>query len=268
MDDSLSRVTVSITDGVADVRLNRPHKHNALDPAMFDAVIDAGERVAGNRAIRAVVLSGAGPSFCAGLDFASFTEMTTGNHSLPADDPDITGPAKARGQRAAHVWTRVPAPVIAAIHGVAFGGGLQIALGADIRIAAPDARLSVLEVQWGLIPDMTGTQVLPDLIGRDRAKELTFTGRVVDGVEAEHIRLVTQTDPNPRDAALALAKQIARNSPDAVRASKQLLDLAGHVPFSEGLAAEQVAIRELIGSPNQREAVQARFGRRVPDFAD
>jgi len=263
------RVTVSLIDGVADVQLNRPEKRNALDPAMFEALVTTGERLKTESGLRVVVLSGNGPDFCAGLDFASFDAMRSGDRaSAPGPLPLSDGPAKATGQRAAHVWTELDVPVIAAVHGNALGGGLQIALGADIRIVGPDAKLSVLEVAWGLIPDMTGTQLLPELVGRDVAKELTFTGRIVTGDEAVRIGLATRAEPDPRTAALAMATQIAGRSPHAIRAAKRLLNLAGQVDFASGLAAEQREIRALIGSPNQAEAVTARFERRNPTFAD
>jgi enoyl-CoA hydratase/carnithine racemase len=158
--------------------------------------------------------------------------------------------------------------VIAAVRGNALGGGLQIALGADVRIVAPDARLSVFEVAWGLIPDMTGTQLLPELVGRDVAKELTFTGRIVSGEEAVRIGLATRAELDPLTAALAMARQIAGHSPHAIRAAKRLLNLAGRCDLAAGFAAEQREIRALIGSPNQVEAVTARFGKRDPTFAE
>jgi enoyl-CoA hydratase/carnithine racemase len=261
------RVTVMVTDGVADVRLNRPEKRNALDNAMFADLITAGERLKTEPGVRAIVLSGEGPDFCAGLDFGAFQAMRDGERlSLQVDLPPAQGAAKATGQRAAHVWAELPVPVIAAVTGNALGGGLQIALGADIRIVAPDARMSVLEIRWGLIPDMTGSQLLPELVGRDVAKELTFSGRVVSGTEAVALGLATRTDPDPRKAALELA--IAARSPHAIRAAKRLLDLAGRVDLAAGFAAEQKEIGALIGSPNQVEAVAAEFAKRPPDFAD
>ncbi len=263
------RVTVTLDGGVADVRLNRPEKRNALDPAMFSALVATGERLKTEPGLRAVVLSGAGPDFCAGLDFGAFQAMRDGERltatvSLPAAE----GPARATGQRAAYVWAELPVPVIAAVRGNALGGGLQISLGADIRIVAPDARLSVFEVAWGLIPDMTGTQLLPELVGRDVAKELIYTGRVVSGEEAVRIGLATRTDPDPLTAALTLAKEIAGRSPHAIRAAKRLLDIAGRTGLGPGFAAEQEEIRALIGSPNQAEAVAARFEKRDPQFAE
>lgn len=263
------RVRVTVTDGVAEVRLSRPGKRNALDPAMFEALVTAGEDLKDAPGVRAVVLSGEGADFCAGLDFAAFRAMGEGERlSALAQLPPTDGPAQAAGQRAAHVWTVLPVPVVAAVHGHALGGGLQVALGADVRIVAPDARLSVMEVLWGLVPDMTGTQVLPGLVGRDVAMELALTGRVVGGEEAVALGLCTRADPDPRAAALALAGEIALRSPHAVRATKRLIGMAGRVDTATGLAAEQAEIGALIGSPNQREAVAARFARRTPDFAD
>jgi enoyl-CoA hydratase/carnithine racemase len=263
------RVTVTLIDGVADVRLNRPEKRNALDLAMFEALIAAGERLKTEPGLRVVVVSGNGRDFCAGLDFASFEAMRAGER-LPAA-AQLTpsdGPAKATGQRAAWVWTELGVPVIAAVHGNALGGGLQITLGADVRIVAPDAKLSVFEVAWGLIPDMTGTQLLPELVGRDVAKELTFTARIVSGEEALRIGLATRVEPDPLTAALAMARNIAGHSPHAIQAAKRLLNLAGRVELASGFAAEQKEIRALIGSPNQMEAVTARFEKRDPTFAE
>ena len=203
------RVTCRIEDGVADVRLNRPEKMNALDAAMFRAIVETGERLKHDPSVRAVVLSGEGRAFCAGLDMGSFQKM--------ADKGGVDGDLTARpgeritntGQHAAYVWFEMPAPVIAAVHGVAFGGGLQIAVGADIRIVSADAKLSVMEARWGLNPDMTGTQLLPRLVGLDVAKELTFTARIVSGTEAVTLGLATRVADDPRAEALRLAREIA-----------------------------------------------------------
>lgn len=269
-DDSL-RVTVTVTDGIADVRLNRPAKRNALDLAMFVALVTTGERLKTTPGLRAVVLSGEGQDFCAGLDFSMFDAMREGSdgglaHAEVPPSPD--SPAQVLVQRAPYVWAEQPVPVIAAIRGNALGGGLQIALGADIRIVSPDAQLGLLEVAWGIIPDMTGTQLLPGLVGRDVAKELTFTARTIGGEEAARIGLATRADPDPLAAALALAREIAGRSPHAVRAAKRLLDLAGRADLAAGLAREQEEIRALIGRPNQMEAITARLEKRAPKFTD
>jgi enoyl-CoA hydratase/carnithine racemase len=250
------------------VRLNRPEKINALDQAMFTALVETGRALAQDRTVRAVVLSGEGRGFCAGLDFGGFMSMAgngdAGGSLLRRDDDS---PANA-AQRAAWVWTEVPVPVIAAIHGVAFGGGLQVALAADIRIAAPTAQLSVMEVRWGLIPDMSGTQTLRRLVRLDVAKELTFTGRIVSGEEGSALGLVTRLADDPRAAAMQLAREIASKSPDAIRTGKRLLDRCFQVGVEEGLRLEEQAQRNLIGSANQIEAVQANMQKRPPEFRD
>jgi enoyl-CoA hydratase/carnithine racemase len=266
------RVSCSIDDGVAHVRLTRPDKLNALDRPMVAAIVAAGEQVRTDRRVRAVVLSGEGRGFCAGLDLSSFRAM-----ARAGQDPDggagglldvEPGQVATLAQRVAWVWQEVEVPVIAAVHGVALGGGLQLALGADIRIVTPDAKLAVLEVQWGLIPDMTGTQVLPALVGLDVAKELTFTGRTVDGIEAAAIGLATRVSPTALDDAVGLARTIAGRSPDAVAEAKRLLNLAGRVTPAAGFAEEARAQRALIGGGNQVEAVLASFEGRDPRFAD
>lgn len=264
------RVSVSVDGGVADVRLNRPDKINALDPAMFAGIVEAGEQLKSDPSVRAVVLSGAGRGFCAGLDFGSFQAMASGEAQArpTARIGDTDGRITHLGQQAAYVWQELPVPVIAAIHGVALGGGIQIALGADIRIVAPDARLSVLEVRWGLIPDMTGTWMLPRLVGLDVAKELTWTGRMVSGEECVRIGLATRVSDNPLEDALALAREIAGKSPQAIRGSKRLLNQSGVAPVEQQFADERTTIGGLIGSPNQVEAVTAYFEKRDPVFTD
>src|SRR5436305_4444556 len=215
---SEQRVHVAVSDHVATVTLTRPEKHNALDVAMFEAIIAAAEQVSLEPRVRAVVLHGAGPSLCSGLDVASL--MSSGQ-SL---DDRLTEDSPNWFQRAAYDWIRVPVPVIAAVHGTCFGGGLQIALGADIRIATPDARLSVMEIKWGLIPDMSITRTLPRLVSIDVAKELTYTGRVFSGTEAAALGVVTRVADDPLAAARDLARQISRRSPDAIRGAKRMFD--------------------------------------------
>ncbi|MGY1810081.1 crotonase/enoyl-CoA hydratase family protein [Blastococcus sp. SYSU D00669] len=260
MDDDVSRrVALEVADGVATVRLDRPDKLNALDPTMFEALVAVGTSLVDRDEVGAVVLTGAGRAFCAGLDFGSFAAMAEGGAARVVVAREPLGAARALAQQAVHVWSLVPAPVIAAVHGFAFGGGLQIALGADIRLVAPDAQLSVMEVQWGLVPDMCGTQLLPELVGRDVAKELALTGRKVTGSEAVRLGLATREAADPLAAALALAAEIAGHSRSATRATKRLIDLAGRVPLAEGLRAEQDEIGALIGSPEQLAVVRRRL---------
>lgn len=266
----IERILIDNEGGVADVRLNRPDKMNALDPLMFDALVEAADELAADTTLRCVVLSGEGPSFCAGLDFGSFQQMGSGSSS--GGTSSITTPMEGRithkGQQAVYGWTALPVPVIAAVHGHALGGGIQLALGADIRYVTPDAKLSVLEIRWGLIPDMTGTQSLINLVGLDVAKELTFTGRTVTGTEAVELGLATHVAEDPRAAALELAGQIALKSPDAIRAAKRLFATAAKVDLAQGFANERAEIGSLIGSANQMEQVKAYFEERTPVFTD
>jgi enoyl-CoA hydratase/carnithine racemase len=271
------RVTINVGEqGVADVRMNRPEKRNALDTAMFAGLRDAGEQLKAMPNVRVVVLSGEGASFCAGLDFSSFNAMASGDRTPaePAAQPEespstpTSGGITHLGQQVAWVWQELPVPVIAAVHGFALGGGIQLALGADIRFVTPDVELSVLEIKWGLVPDMTGTQALVNLVGLDVAKELTFTGRKVRGTEAVELGLATHLADDPRAAALELAAEIASKSPHAVRAAKRLLNNAPKLSLAEGFAAERDEIGRLIGTPNQVESVMAGFEKRAPRFAD
>jgi enoyl-CoA hydratase/carnithine racemase len=270
------RVSISMDNGIADVRLNRPDKLNALDGAMFRGIVDAGEGLKGDPDVRVVVLSGEGRGFCAGLDFGSFQAMAGGEPEDPGTSASDGGGFEAigqtdgrithLGQQAAWVWQELEVPVIAAVHGPALGGGLQIALGADLRIVAPDAKLSVLEARWGLIPDMTGTVMLPRLVGLEVAKELTLTGRMVSGEEAVRLGLAIRVADDPRAAAMELAAELVTKSPDALREGKRLLNLSGTRPLAEQLHDERVTMASLIGSPNQVEATMAYFEKRAPNF--
>jgi enoyl-CoA hydratase/carnithine racemase len=267
------RVRLKIDGGVADVRLHRPEKLNAIDGAMFRALVEAGHALAENKSVRAVVLSGEGRGFSAGLDVANFGAMAqgsfdTGDSSLD----DFVGTLSSSGanlaQLSAWIWQELPVPVIAAVHGVAFGAGLQIALGADIRIVAPDVRMSVMEIKWGLIPDVSGSQTLRRLVRLDVAKELTFTGRIVNGPEALALGLATRVTESPLQDALKLAQEIAGRSPDAVRSAKKLLNASGLASVEQGLALEWELQKALIASPNQIESVQANLEKRPAKFSD
>jgi enoyl-CoA hydratase/carnithine racemase len=264
-------VTIDVSDGIADVRLNRPDKYNALSGEMFSAIIEAGSSLAEAKEVRAVVLSGNGRGFCAGLDMASMQGLAQTEAGQAGAAESLlsrgNGPEN-RAQRPAYIWKTLPVPVIAAVHGVAYGGGCQIALGADIRFAAPDAKFSVMEIKWGLIPDMSLTQTLRDVVPLDVAKELMFSGRILSGVEAKELGLVTHLADDPLAAAMALAREIAGKSPDAVRAGKRLLEESWHADARTGLELEAELQTGLIGRPNQVEAVMANFEKRDPEFKD
>jgi enoyl-CoA hydratase/carnithine racemase len=262
------RVRIEIADGVAEVTLNRPDKLNALDPAMFDGLIAAGERLSKTAGLRAVVMTGAGRGFCAGLDKERFAAMAGGNAPGFAELMTRTHGIANAWQQAAYVWRTLPVPVIAAIHGVALGGGFQIALGADIRYVAPDARLSILEVKWGLVPDMSGVALMRELARSDVIRELALTGRVFSGEEALAYGFATSLHADPLAAARATAKEIAARSPDAVRAIKRLLNQASDADVAAILLAESKEQAAVIGSPNQIEAVRAGVEGRPAQFVD
>ncbi|WP_332813879.1 crotonase/enoyl-CoA hydratase family protein [Ramlibacter sp.] len=260
------RVRVSVdAHGVAEVILARPDKMNALDPAMFEALTAAMERLRGDAAVRAVVLHGEGRAFCAGLDKSSFEAMMRGDRSFGDIERRTHGLANL-WQQVAWGWRELPVPVVAAVQGVAFGGGLQIALGADVRYARPDTKFSVMEIKWGLVPDMSGCVFMAELLRADVARELTFSGRVVESDEAVRIGLATRICEDPLAEARALARQIAGSSPDAIRAAKRLLNGASAVRADAVLLAESREQQALIGSANQVEAVRAGLEGRAGAF--
>jgi enoyl-CoA hydratase/carnithine racemase len=274
MDD---RVRIEIEGGVADVKLVRSDKMNALDNAMFEALVAAGERLKTEKGARCIVLSGEGRAFCAGLDMGNFGRMAEGGGGTGAGNPGSRsdeslgarthGPAN-RAQYACWVWREVPVPVIAAVHGVAFGGGFQVALGADMRYVAPDARLAVMEIKWGLVPDMAGTQLMRHLAREDVVRELTYTGRIFSGEEAYRYGFATRVCADPYAEAMATAREIAAKSPDAVRAAKRILNQAVLTDVQAGLTQESIEQARLIGSKNQVEAVMANLQKRDPNFID
>jgi enoyl-CoA hydratase/carnithine racemase len=279
MSDQLAgRVHISISHGIADVKMIRSDKRNALDGAMFTALAEAGERLKTEPGVRVVVLSGEGSSFCAGLDFSSFTQMAGGGggggngggNGDGGGNPGSMAPGRIThlGQQVCWVWQELPVPVIAAVHGHALGGGIQIALGADIRIVHPDTQLSVREIHWGLVPDMTGSLMLSQLVRADIAKELVFTARVFDGREAHAIGLATKLSETPYEDAMAMAAEIAGRSPDAVRGAKQLINGLLHEKAAGQFEAERRIIGSLIGKPNQVEAVMSNFEKRPANFVD
>ncbi|WP_076863363.1 crotonase/enoyl-CoA hydratase family protein [Bradyrhizobium mercantei] len=261
------RISLSIANGVAEVRLNRPNKLNALDPAMFTAIADVGAQLAGNPMVRAVVLSGEGQAFCAGLDIERLVATTEGESILPfADLGQRTHGIANFAQHLVWLWRELPVPVIAAVHGIAFGGGFQLMLGADIRYLAPGTRLAIIEAKWGLVPDMAGTQLMRHLAREDVVRELTYTARVFSAEDALGYGFATRIVEDPRAAALQTARVIADRSPDAIRAAKRLLNLAADGDAAIVLAAETAEQALLLGTPNHIEAVRVSLERRPPQW--
>lgn len=259
----MARVSVEYENHFARVTLTRGDKMNALDDAMVQAITAAGQEVAASDA-RAVVLSGEGKSFCAGLDLSSFAKMGQ-------VDPTEWLMGRTHGdtndmQEIAMVWRRVPVPVVAALHGAVYGGGLQLALGADIRIAAPDARLSLMEMKWGLVPDLGGMVLLPRLVRSDVLRQLTYTALPIHADQAERWGLVTSLSADPLSAALELAGEIAGKSPSAIRAAKRLIEIAETKDREEVLLAESRESAGLIGKPDQLEMIAAQMQGRKPEF--
>ena len=264
-------VTIDIQDGVADVRLNRPDKYNSLSREMFSAIAEAGEALIPDKSVRAVVLSGNGPGFCAGLDTSTFAAVS-GGETPPGVVGSPMDPQRGRDsnffQHCAYVWRLVPVPVIAAVHGVAYGAGFQIAMGADLRIAHPESRWSIMEIKWGLIPDVAITQTVRDTLRADVVKDLVFTGRVIGAEEARDLGVVTRIAGDPLSDALESAREIASKNPQAIRHGKRLIHESWHAPAAQGLALEAQLQKEILGSPNQLEAVKSNLEKRAPRFQD
>lgn len=259
-------VTISVEDRVATVTLNRPDKHNAINMDMFTALGRAGERLKSERVVRAVVLTGADGNFCSGIDTGMFEQADT------VIDPSMMAPVRPSPanvfQRAAYVWRELEVPVICAVNGVAFGGGLQVALGADLRFASPDSRFSIMEIEWGLIPDMAISTTLRHVLPVDRVKELAWSGRILDAAQAFEVGLVTAVVKDPLAVATAFARGVAERSPDAIRGIKKLCNRAWQISDAEALALEAKIQSEVLASPNQAEAVLASREKRSPRFED
>lgn len=258
-------ITTSVTGGVATVRLDRPDKLNALTLDMLDGLVDAARTLGRDRSLRAVILAGAGESFCAGLDFATVLKD-------PAAIARAFAPRPWRGtntfQEACWAYRRLPVPVVAAVHGNCLGGGVQIALGADFRVTDPDARWAVLEGRWGLIPDMSGVQALSEHVGMDVAKKLTMTGQAIDGEEAVRIGLATETAPDPHERAQAFVDELLTRSPDALAAAKRLFNGTWHRGPRRTFARERVEQLSLLAATNTRRAREAAFRRTEPRYEE
>lgn len=260
------RVSIELgDDGVAQVRLIRSDKMNALDPEMFEQIIKAGQALHKMKGLRAVVLSGEGPSFCAGLDTSSFGREPS------SDEPSLTERTFGNSnkfQQVATQWRKLPVPVICAIHGVCFGGGMQIASGADIRVAAPDARMAIMELKWGLVPDMGGYALWRGLVRDDVLRELVYTNRQFTGEEAQEYGLATFVDSDPHARATAIATEIANRNPHAIRAAKRLHNKMADTAGDELLMEESIEQHGIMRTKNQIEAVMAGMAKRAPKFED
>ena len=267
-----NRVRIQIdANGVADVCLVRADKMNALDFEMFDAIAAAITRLKTEPGLRAVVLHGDGKAFCAGLDMGRMAKLSNGEPGGMRDLRPRTHGIANSAQYLGLGWRELPVPVIAAVHGVAFGGGLQLALGADIRLVTADLKMSVMEIKWGLVPDMAGVVLMRGLVRDDHARELCYSGRIVSGVEAATLGLATRVCVDPLVDALAMAQAMAQRSPDALRADKRLMNLCNQTLDASAarlLLAESVEQVALMGTPNQLEAVRANMDQRAPVFAD
>lgn len=262
-----NRVLVEISGHVAMVRLNRPDKRNAIDLEMFGELIAAAEQLNSNRAVRAVVLCGEGTSFCAGIDVSVFQGDGIGAVAGDLMQAREKSPANFF-QSAAYAWHELAVPVVAALHGTVFGAGLQIAMGADVRFAAPDVSMSIMEIKWGIIPDMGLSTLLRGMVRTDKIRELAYTGRIVNAEEASEMGLVTGICDDPLSRAHSLAEEIAAKSPEAIRAIKKLINESWQKEHAGALRQEAVLQGQLMGSANQLEAVQAKLQNRPPVFAD
>jgi enoyl-CoA hydratase/carnithine racemase len=264
------RVTITMLDGgIADVRMNRPDKMNALDPAQWDAITGAIDRLNAMAGLRVVVLSGEGRAFCAGLDLGSMAgDRDPGTSSSGHSLADRTRGIANHAQYAAWGWRELPVPVIAAVHGVAFGAGSQIMAAADIRIVHPDTRIAIMEMKWGLVPDVAGMALWRTQVADDVLREMIYTNRQFSGTEAKALGFATHVDPDPLARALELAREIAGKNPHAVRGAKRLCNLAASASDAALLQAESDEQIKVIRTPNQVEAVMAEMQKRPPQFVD
>jgi len=246
-------VTYRVENHIAYVQLNRPEKHNGLNKQLIDDLILAAKKVKKDNNIRCVILSGGGPSFCAGLDFGYVAKNPS---IVPRYFFKLPWSKDNTFQRVAYIWRKLPVPVICVIHGNCFGAGIQIALASDFRFSTPDATLSIMEMKWGLIPDMSLTTVLSSLVKEDVAKELTMTGKKITGAQAKTLGLVTDIDQEPEVKAVALAEQIIEQSPDAIAATKSLYRKTWHAGDRISLLWERLIQLRLLGRKNQKIALK------------
>ena len=270
---SEQRITYTIENGIADVKMVRTDKMNALDDAMINALIDTAAELEKHPEVRVVVLSGDGRAFCAGLDTSNFKRTAEGNGGSATVKhggglADRTHGIANRAQQIVWGWRNLHAPVIAAVHGIAFGGGFQLTLGADIRFVHPETKLSIMEAKWGLIPDMGGTPVMRAIASEDILRELSYTARIFSGEQAKEYGFATHVSESPYEDAMVLAREIAERSPSSVKRSKKMFNALFDATDAEALLTESVLQDEIIGKPNQVEAVKAGMEKRVGNFSD
>lgn len=252
-----ARVLIDIEDGIATVTLNRPEKYNGLDMPMFEAIARAARTLRKDRSVRAIILCGAGEAFCSGLDVKTVSKNPVNFLKL------LIKPGRKisnLAQDVGYLWRDVPAPVIAVTHGYCFGGGFQVALGADFRFSTADCQFSIMESKWGLIPDMSLTVTLRELVPIDLAKELTMTARQFSGKEAKAMGLVSRVSDDPMSEALAFARELAGRSPDAVAASKLLFNHSWNATDKVALGWETKLQKKVLGRANQRTAIARNSG--------
>ena len=261
------RLNLTVKSGIAEVQLNRAKKHNALDHKMFESLIETGERLSKDNSIRAIILHGSGKSFCAGIDLTMFAGEGMSQDFSKKMLPREKSLANYY-QSAAYVWREIPVPVIAALHGVTYGGGLQIALGADIRYASKDSTFSVMEIKWGIIPDMAMTTSIPSIMRIDQALEMAMTGDVINASEANSLGLVTAITSDPLEKARSLANNLVNKSPDAIRAIKKLFYETWKNNDQSSLLLEAQLQKRVMSGSNQMEAVKSSINRTPPNFTD
>lgn len=262
------RITM-LEDGIADVRMTRVDKMNALDPAQWSALVDAIDQLNAMPGLRVVVLSGEGRAFCAGLDLASMQgDRDPGASSAGGSLADRTRGIANNAQYAAWGWRELPVPVIAAVHGVAFGAGSQIMAAADIRIVHPETRIAIMEMKWGLVPDVAGMPLWRTQVRDDVLREMIYTNREFNGVEAKEMGFATHVAEDPHAKAMELARVIANKNPHAMRGAKRLCNLMGDASDAALLQAESDEQIKVIRTPNQMEAVMAEMQKRKPNFQD
>lgn len=264
------RITITmLEDGIADVRMVRTEKMNALDAAQWAALVDTIDELKTMAGLRVVILSGEGRAFCAGLDLSSLqADRDPGASSAGGSLADRTKGIANNAQYAAWGWRELPVPVIAAVHGVAFGAGSQIMAGADIRIVHPDTRIAIMEMKWGLVPDVGGMPLWRTQVADDVLRELIYTNREFSGTEAKELGFATHVSDDPHAKALELARIIANKNPHAVRGAKRLCNLLATASDAELLQAESDEQLKVIRTPNQMESVMAEMQKRKPNFAD